>query len=203
MKLTWLGHSCFAVEQDGYQIILDPYRDVAGHADIRAEAHAVLCSHGHFDHGAVEGVTILPEKENPFTVRTVATCHDEEGGALRGPNTIHVLTAGGVTIAHLGDLGHQLTAEQLAALGKVDGILIPIGGTYTVTAEGAKQVCEAVRPKFVVPMHYRHGTYGFPVITTLEEFTKLWSADEVHVHPAAQLEITADLTGVQVLTFGA
>ena len=201
MKLTWLGHSCFAVEQDGYQIILDPYRDVAGHADICAEAHAVLCSHGHFDHGAVEGVTILPEKENPFTVRTVATCHDEEGGALRGPNTIHVLTAGGVTIAHLGDLGHQLTAEQLAALGKVDGILIPIGGTYTVTAEGAKQVCEAVQPKFVVPMHYRHGERGFPVLLSVEDFAALWEPEQVHRLDGVELEVTEETEGLQILRF--
>ena len=199
MKLTWLGHSCFAVEQNGYKIILDPYRDVAGHADIHTEAHAVLCSHGHFDHGAVEGVALLPEKESPFTVRTVETCHDEEGGALRGPNTIHILTAGGVTMAHLGDLGHQLTVEQLEALGKVDGILIPIGGTYTVTAEGAKQVCDAIAPKWVVPMHYRHGTYGFPVLTTLEDFTKLWTEPAQFV--TNTFEVDEATTGVLVPTF--
>lgn len=199
MKLTWLGHSCFAVEQDGYRIILDPYRDVAGHADICAEAHAVLCSHDHFDHGAVECVAILPERECPFAIRTVETCHDEEGGALRGPNTIHVLAAGGVTVAHLGDLGHQLTVEQLAALGKVDGVLIPIGGTYTVTAEGAKQVCEAIAPKWIVPMHYHHGTYGFPVLTGLEDFTKLWAEEAQFV--ANSFSVDADTAGILVPEF--
>ena len=199
MKLTWLGHSCFAVEQDGYRIILDPYRDVAGHADICAEAHAVLCSHDHFDHGAVECVTVLPERECPFAIHTVETCHDEEGGALRGPNTIHVLTAGGVTVAHLGDLGHQLTVEQLAALGKVDGVLIPIGGTYTVTAEGAKQVCEAIAPKWIVPMHYHHGTYGFPVLTGLEDFMKLWAEEAQFV--ANSFSVDEGTAGILVPEF--
>ena len=64
MKLTWLGHACFIVEQDGYRIVLDPYTDVAGHDDIRTEAHEVLCSHGHYDHSAVSGVTLLPERSD-------------------------------------------------------------------------------------------------------------------------------------------
>ncbi|MBE6996458.1 MAG: hypothetical protein E7429_07035, partial [Ruminococcaceae bacterium] len=151
MKLTWLGHACFAVEQDGYTIILDPYTGVPGHADIHTEAHAVLCSHGHFDHAAVDGVALLGEKKNPFTIRAVDTFHDEQGGALRGENRIHILAAGGVTVAHLGDLGHPLTAEQLAAVGRVDGVLIPVGGTYTLDAAGAKAVCDALHPKWVVP----------------------------------------------------
>jgi len=113
MKLTWLGHACFALEQDGYRIVIDPYTEVVGHADLQTEAHAVLCSHQHFDHSAVDGVRLLPERESPFTIHTVETCHDDQGGALRGGNIIHILTAGGVTVAHLGDLGHQLTEEQL------------------------------------------------------------------------------------------
>ncbi len=194
MKLTWLGHACFSVEQDGYRIVIDPYTEVVGHADIKTQAHQVLCSHQHFDHNAVEGVKILPKQENPFTIRTVETCHDDQGGALRGENTIHILTAGGVTVAHLGDLGHQLTEEQLRAIGQVDGILIPVGGTYTVDAAGAKRVCEAICPKWVIPMHYRHGSYGFPVLLTVEAFAELWS-DVVRLD-SAELEVTSDLRGV-------
>ncbi|MBE6963685.1 MAG: hypothetical protein E7443_03660 [Ruminococcaceae bacterium] len=201
MKLTWLGHSCFAVEQDGYTIILDPYTGVPGHDDICTQAHAVLCSHGHFDHNAVGGVTLLGEKESPFTIRTVDVFHDEEFGTLRGENRIHILTAGGVTVAHLGDLGHRLTAEQLAAIGQVDGILIPVGGTYTVDAAGAKAVCEALRPKWVVPMHYRHADCGFPVLLEAEDFLRLWAAEQVHRLDGAVLDITADTAGVQLLKY--
>lgn len=199
MKLTWLGHSCFLVEQDGYRIVLDPYADVVGHADIRTEAHEVLCSHGHYDHNAVDGVALLPERETPFAVRKVETCHDEQGGALRGSNTIHILTAGGVSVAHFGDLGHQLSRKQLEEIGSVDGILIPVGGTYTVDAAGAKQVCDAVNPKWVIPMHYRHGSYGFPVLLTVEEFAQLWP--EVTRHDSAEWEIKPEQTGVLILKF--
>ena len=203
MKLTWLGHACFLLEQDGYQIIVDPYTGVEGHADVAAAAHAVYCSHQHFDHNAAGNVTLLPQRESPFTVRTVATCHDDQSGALRGENCIHIFTAGGVTVAHLGDLGHQLSEEQLAAIGSVDGILIPIGGTYTVDAAGAKAVCDAIGPKWVVPMHYRHGSYGFQVLTTVEDFAALWKEEQVRRLPSAEMENAVDLSGVYVLTFGA
>lgn len=199
LKLTWLGHSCFLLEQDGYRLVLDPYREVPGHPDVQAQAHEVLCSHGHFDHNAVEGVTLLPKRESPFTVRTVATWHDEQGGALRGENTVHVLSAGGITLAHLGDLGHPLSQETLAAIGPVDGALVPVGGTYTVDPAGAKQVCDALGPKWVLPMHYRHGPYGFPVLRTAEEFAALWPA--FTRLPGAELELTPDIKGLILPTF--
>lgn len=118
MKLTWLGHACFLLEEDGYRIVLDPYTGVAGYPPLHIQAHAVFCSHGHFDHHATDCVELLPERESPFTVREVETFHDDRGGALRGTNTIRIFTAGGLSAVHLGDLGHQLTAEQAAAIGR-------------------------------------------------------------------------------------
>ena len=199
MKLTWLGHACFALEQDGYTIVIDPYKEVEGHADVKTAAHAVYCSHQHFDHNAVDGVTLLPARECPFTVRTVETCHDDQSGALRGENLIHIFSAGGVTVAHLGDLGHQLTQEQVDAIGEVDGILLPIGGTYTVDAAGAKQVCDAIGPKWVVPMHYRHAPDGFAVLQTVEEFTALWP--EAAAPVPNSFSVDADTRGVLVPSF--
>ena len=194
MKLTWLGHACFLVEQDGYRIVLDPYADVPGHMDLQIQAHEALCSHQHFDHNAVSGVALLPEQKSPFRVRTVGSFHDDQGGALRGANTIHILTAGGVTVAHLGDLGHPLSQEQLKVIGPVDGLLVPVGGTYTLDAAGAKRVCEAVGPQWVIPMHYRHGSCGFPVLTTAEEFLEL--LPEVVRLESAELEAAPETRGV-------
>lgn len=199
MKLTWMGHACFLLEQDGYRVVLDPYTGVDGYPELRVQAHAVLCSHQHFDHHAVDCVELLPEKPSPFTVRTVETFHDEQGGAARGSNTIHLLSAGGVTVAHLGDLGHQLTKRQLADMGTVDGVLIPVGGVYTVDAAGAKAVCEAIKPKWIVPMHYHHAPYGFTDLADVETFLKLWP--EVKRLPTAKLEITDTTAGVQVFSF--
>ena len=131
MKLTWLGHACFLLERDGYTILLDPYTGVEGYPPLRAAAHQVFCSHQHFDHNAVDRVEQLPARECPFAVREVPAFHDDQGGAARGENTIRVFSAGGVSAAHLGDLGHQLSAEQVEAIGPVDLVMVPVGGTYT------------------------------------------------------------------------
>lgn len=200
MKLTWLGHSCYALEQDGYRIVVDPYADTEGYADLRTSANGVYCSHHHFDHDAVGGVELLSaDVENPFTVRTVATFHDEEQGALRGENIIHIFTAGGVSVAHLGDLGHQLSAEQLSAIGKVDGVLVPVGGVFTVDAAGAKQVCDAIDPKWIIPMHYYHPPYDFAKIATVDDFLAL--CDNVQHLDGAELTVDAGTKGVLVLKF--
>ena len=83
MKLTWLGHACFLLEQNGYRLIVDPYTGVEGYPELRVKAHQVVCSHQHHDHNAVEQITPLPAQENPFTIRVVKTFHDDQGGALR------------------------------------------------------------------------------------------------------------------------
>lgn len=202
MKLTWLGHACFALEEDGYRIVTDPYTGVEGYPDLRVSAHQVVCSHHHFDHDAVGCVDLLPGLESPFTIRTVETCHDDRGGALRGPNTIRIFTAGGVSVAHLGDLGHQLTAEQLASIGPVDAVLVPVGGVYTVDAQGAKRVCEAIGARCVVPMHYRHPPYGLPNVAGVEDFLALWPAGQVHRLTGASFRIDGTASGVLVPAFG-
>lgn len=221
MKLFWLGHACFLVEQDGYTILLDPYTGVEGYPPLQITAallknvtiqgtldgpedepaakilvNKVLCSHGHFDHSAVELTALLPEAPCPFTIRTVETFHDDQGGALRGSNTVHILSAGGVTVAHLGDLGHQLSPEQIAEIGPLDAVLIPVGGTYTVDAAGARAVCEALRPRCVVPMHYRHAPYGLPNVDGVEEFLELWPGEQVHRLDGPLCEITGGCSGV-------
>ena len=201
MKLTWLGHACFLLEQDGYRVVLDPYTDVPGYPPLQVQAHEVLCSHHHYDHDYVQGVTLLPKRENPFSLRTVETFHDDQGGALRGPNTIHILTAGGITVAHMGDLGHQLSQDQLAAIGSVDGVLVPVGGFYTVDAAQAKQVCDSIRPKWVVPMHYHQDPYGLPNVGGVEPFVALWPAEEVHRLAGAEFSPDADTTGLLIPKF--
>ena len=201
MKLTWLGHSCFLLEQDGYRLVTDPYTGVEGYPPLSVSAHAVCCSHHHFDHDAVDAVTALPPVKSPFTVREVETCHDEKGGALRGSNTVRVFTAGGVSVAHLGDLGHQLSAEQLDAIGSVDAVLLPVGGVYTVDAEGAKAVCDAIGARCVIPMHYHHAPYGLPNVAGVEDFLRLWPAAKIQHLSCPSFEVTADTAGVLVPAF--
>lgn len=244
MKLTWLGHSCFLAEQDGYRILLDPYKEVEGYPPLtetavraaaweeharwkakggytvtlktrmtvtredgknwesRLQVHKILCSHDHFDHNAADQAEPVPfEGPCPFAVRTVETFHDEQGGALRGKNTVHILSAGGVTAAHLGDLGHRLSPEQIAAIGPLDALLVPVGGVYTVDAAGARAACEALNPGCIVPMHYRHAPYGLPNVAGVEDFLALWPREDVRRLEGPSLELDGQARGVLVPRF--
>ena len=69
--------------------------------------------------------------QNPFEILKIDTFHDEQKGRLRGPNCIHILKANGMKVAHLGDLGCSLSAEQMELLKKTDALLLPVGGYYT------------------------------------------------------------------------
>lgn len=201
MKLTWLGHACFLLEQNGYRIVTDPYTGVEGYPELRVSAHRVFCSHQHFDHNAVEQVALLPAGDCPFTVREIHSFHDDRGGALRGENTIRVFEAGGISVAHLGDLGHQLSREQLDSIGSVDAVLVPVGGFYTLGAADAKRVCEALAPGWIIPMHYRHTPYGLPNVGGVEDFLSLWEPEDVHPADGASLTLPLPAKGVWVPRF--
>lgn len=187
MTITWLGHSCFVLESGGFRVLLDPFRDVQGLADAALEADAVYCSHGHFDHAYTDQIRLTSGKENPFQVAEVPTFHDDQSGALRGGNTVRRFAAEGTRVVHAGDLGHQLSAGQLEAIGPCDVLLLPVGGTYTVDARTAKAVADALNPRVVVPMHYRKGSMGFDVLTTLEDFTSQYPPDLVRTYPGNTL----------------
>ena len=203
MTITWLGHACFALESGGYRVVIDPYQGVEGLPDISAEANAVFCSHQHGDHAYTAGVHLTEKGPSPFTVREAATCHDDQGGSLRGPNTVRCFTAEGLTVTHLGDLGHLLTAEQVQAIGPCDALLIPVGGYYTIDAPTAKAVAEQLRPRVIIPMHYRFGSRGLPVIGTAEDFTALYPAGFVRRYDTSTLTLTAETEPqVAVLAYG-
>lgn len=201
MKITWLGHACFLFEQDGYRIVTDPYAGVEGYPDPHIAAHQVLCSHGHRDHSAVDLVSLLPAAPSPFSIREIETFHDDQRGALRGSNTVRIFSAGGKSAVHLGDLGHMLSPAQTEAIGPAGALLIPVGGYYTIDARTAKQVCEALKPRCIVPMHYSHPPYGLPAVSGVEEFLGLWPASQVHRLDGPALDLDAEPSGVAVLRY--
>ncbi len=89
--------------------------------------------------------------------------------AQRGKNGVFILDIDGLRIVHLGDLGHKLSREQLRRLGKVDVLMIPVGGVYTLNGLEAQKVVAQVKPtRYILPMHY--GTRIYRDLLGLEYF---------------------------------
>jgi len=192
MKITWLGHACFEIEQKGFSIVIDPYKPgkVPGLKPLKLKAHQVLCSHGHDDHNNEAAVEIIKDNTgNPFTIEIIETWHDAEQGTRRGKNKIHIFSADGLRIAHMGDLGCPLTEEQITRFGELDAVMFPVGGTYTLDAKEAKTELDKLNVKTIIPMHYRRGSFGFPEIGDLSMFTELYDTSLVKEYKGSTLEI--------------
>jgi L-ascorbate metabolism protein UlaG (beta-lactamase superfamily) len=185
MKVKWYGHSAFLITTAaGVRIITDPYQSGAfggalSYGRITEEADIVLSSHDHDDHNYtkdIQGEFTFINKEGVYeekgvTIRAVATFHDTSRGSERGRNLIFVIEADGLRLAHAGDLGHALDAAALKELGRIDILLIPVGGFYTIDAHEAAGVVEDIKPLVTIPMHFKTDKCDFP-ITPVEEFTK-------------------------------
>jgi L-ascorbate metabolism protein UlaG (beta-lactamase superfamily) len=163
MEITWLGHSCFKLKGKQSTVITDPFSPAIGYTLGKVTADIVTVSHPHPGHSYVQGVADEPrilkspgEYESGGVLSVgVHTFHDNEKGAQRGKNTVFVIDVDDVMICHLGDLGHVLTAEQVAEINGVDVLLIPVGGVSTIDAVQAAQVVRQLEPKIVIPMHYK------------------------------------------------
>jgi L-ascorbate metabolism protein UlaG (beta-lactamase superfamily) len=163
MEITWLGHSCFKLKGKQSTVITDPFSPAIGYTLGKVTADIVTVSHPHPGHSYVQGVADEPrilkspgEYESGGVLSVgVHTFHDNEKGAQRGKNTVFVIDVDDVMICHLGDLGHVLTAEQVAEINGVDVLLIPVGGVSTIDAVQAAQVVRQLEPKIIIPMHYK------------------------------------------------
>ncbi len=195
VKIQWLGHSCFRMEYRGSSLVTDPYADgsVPGLAPLRVSADAVFCSHGHGDHNAAECVRLSgrPLAED-VSVEEYDIPHDHRGGAKRGMNKIRQFTFGSLRVVHMGDTGRMPEEPILAALRGCDALLLPVGGYYTVDAEEALRIAEKIRPRVIVPMHYRGESFGYDVISPLDAFTALYPAQDVHYFKTDTLTLTAE-----------
>lgn len=199
VTITYYGHACFLLEYQGYRVALDPYTGVPGMPELHMEAETVYCSHQHGDHNYIQAVRLQEtEKPVPYTLETMEVPHDDAGGVKRGMNTVHIFHFGGLSVAHMGDIGRTLTDEEVKILSGVDCILIPVGGFFTIDASQAKTVVEQVKPSVTIPMHYRTGLAGLPVISTVERFTGQFD----HINKVgSSLVLTKDTPeGIYVLT---
>jgi L-ascorbate metabolism protein UlaG (beta-lactamase superfamily) len=190
IRVEWYGQSAFHLASPEASVFIDPFDDLSGLrgrgiqfdyppiAGVQAEL--LLVTHEHADHNGVEAIggdpTVLRSTagrlESPIgEVVAVASEHDEVAGTARGPNTIFVFELAGMRVCHFGDFGQSaLRDAQAHAIGTVDLLILPVGGGPTIGAEGAAAIVERLRPRWVLPMHYRTPRTGF--LDTANAFLK-------------------------------
>jgi L-ascorbate metabolism protein UlaG (beta-lactamase superfamily) len=192
VQIRWFGHSYFMlVTTAGTRVAFDPHA-ISAYGVAPQSPDIVLMSHPHNDHNRKEVLAnadskdlkafngVVPkgrvgewvkvdEKVKDVRVRTVGVYHDEEEGAKRGRNSVFIVEADGLVVCHLWDLGHELSEEQVKAIGPVDVLMVPVGGIYTINGETAKKVVAQLKPRlYVLPMHYATRVYGD--LQTTDEF---------------------------------
>jgi len=164
MKIKFLGHSSFMIEGGGVTVITDPFdSSKVGLSFPKIGADLVLSSHDHTDHNSIESVAGDPFVINApgeyevggVKVRGFETFHDDKGGKERGKNTVYLFQVEGITLCHLGDLGHTLGEGIVGEIGDLDVLFVPVGGVYTINHEQAAKVAAQLEPKYIIPMHYR------------------------------------------------
>jgi L-ascorbate metabolism protein UlaG (beta-lactamase superfamily) len=203
MKIKFLGHAAFLLTAaDGTRIVTDPYEPggfdgAIGYGPLEEPADFIVVSHDHADHNWVGMVPGDPEvirdrgeaRRGDILFRSLSAYHDANRGAQRGQNVIRVIEADGLVVCHLGDLGHTLSPEAATALGSIDVLLVPVGGTFTIDAREATAVIGRLRPRIAIPMHYLTPKVGLD-LAPVDQF--LAGKQAVRRTGESEVEVTAD-----------
>lgn len=200
MLIKWHGHSCFEIRGD-LIYVTDPHDGKSlGLPKPTGHAHIITISHRHFDHDKarlfkMSGTKVFDRpgkfRSKGVSITGIETFHDRVLGKERGKNTIFRVTMDGITMAHLGDIGHRLRSKTLELLGGIDIMFIPIGGVFTIDADTAWTVIEQVRPKVAVPMHYDLPGLALP-IEGVEDFIALTPENCEVSRLANEVQVSSD-----------
>lgn len=184
MKITWLGHASFLLETDSLRIITDPYdpedlklAPVECATDIVIRSSPDDIAHAYVD-SIPPGFDLLTATDFAGSSASARGIEFKAIGALESlyrkggyrDNALYRFRLEGVEIAHMGDVGNALDEEQLEFLSGTDLLFALAGGHPTIELEDLKQVIERVRPKLVIPMHFRVPGPEFFMLP-VEEFT--------------------------------
>lgn len=202
MEITSLGHSAFRIKSKQGIVVMDPYEKSVGFSMPSTTADIVTISHDHPDHAAASLVKPSGERREVFVISKpgeyelssvsifgFASFHDAEEGKSRGKNTVFSVVIDGITIVHLGDLGHALSESFIEQLGDVDVLLCPVGGVYTIDSKTAVGLIQEIEPRYVIPMHYRTERHcaDYSGLSTLADFQKEYG---IVAEPVASLTLT-------------
>lgn len=163
MKIEYYGHSCFKITlSSGVSILTDPFEGIGYELPENLQADILCVSHDHFDHAntaAVQAKYLIEDKGSysvgGVKITAVERDHDEKNGELRGKNLVFVFETDELTFCHMGDIGEPASGAWLDKLPRIDLLMIPVGGNYTIDALDAVKYVEKIKPAVVIPMHYK------------------------------------------------
>lgn len=199
MKITWLGHASFLLEDSkGRKLLTDPFDSTVGYSLYKGSADVITISHQHFDHNFIQNInpgTKVIDKvgffnECDITIQGIPSYHDKNKGAKRGENIIFIIEMEGYKFCHLGDLGHILEEKDIDLIGEVDVLFIPVGGNYTINGEEAAKVAKSIESKLIIPMHYKTPQLSFDLDGVETFLTFMKNGERVNSNT---LEINEDI----------
>ena len=196
LQLRWHGHSCFEITNDK-TIVIDPHDGKSiGIPTPSVQGDIILVTHDHYDHNSVKTVEKTDSKiitdgrrRNIDNVEIfgIDAFHDEENGSKRGKTIIFKFIVDKITFCHLGDLGHKLDDETVSKIADVDVLFIPIGGVFTIDDKKAWNIIKKIKPKIIVPMHFKIGGLSLP-ISGIDAFLEQNPYNVLHVGNEIYLE---------------
>ncbi len=180
VRITFIGHSTFLIESPRGVKIATDYNDYVRPREIPDIATMNRAHSTHFTNFPNPEIKHVLRGWNPdggparheltyedVWVRNVVTnIRDWGGGTILYGNSIFVFEVSGLCVAHLGHLHHTLTQEHIDQLGRIDVVLVPVDGSYTLGVEGMIEVLGQIKAPLMIPMHI----FGS---STLERFLEL------------------------------
>ncbi len=172
MNIYWFGQASYLIKTaNGKRLLIDPFGEGLGYTPFKGSVDLVTISHDHFDHNFTGFI-----ENNPAIINTsgkhmvdfgeiigIKSFHDKTNGSERGNNIIFKYIIDGITLCHLGDLGHNLDDKTIDELRNVDILFVPVGEVYTLDVKSAINVIKKINPKYIVPMHYKTKYLNIPL----------------------------------------
>lgn len=202
MEISYLGHSSFRIRGKNVSVVTDPYAsDIGLKFPKHLSADIVTVSHNHSDHSQVsqlDGAPFVVSGPGEYEIKGVGVVglpvyHDGVHGAERGKNIIFRIELEGVSLVHLGDLGHPLTTHDIESINGADVLFIPVGGFYTIDGVQAAHLVHEIDPYIVVPMHYGRPELDAKMFGSLQpvsEFLKVMGKPDIA--PQSKLVVSKD-----------
>ncbi|KAB2912833.1 MAG: MBL fold metallo-hydrolase [Hyphomicrobiaceae bacterium] len=168
VRLTFVGHATFLIESAGGVKIATDYNDYVRPAVVPDIATMNRAHTTHYSNFPDPDIRHVLRGWNPdggparhditlsdVRVRNVPTnIRDWSGGSIAYGNSIFIFEIAGMCIGHLGHLHHTLTEQQIAHIGQLDVVMVPVDGSYTMDTTGMVEVLKSLRARLILPMHY-------------------------------------------------